>query len=434
MSVEAFLDRIARHGNRPALVVGGRTVLYRELLSEIEGDWKVRGIRPGAVVALVGGFDLTTIATLFALWRRSCVVVPMLSPNADRCTLAEAEYIVEDGTPTAGERRAAHPLYAQLNGPGLVLFTSGSSGTPKAAVHDVDRWFAKLDRLGRRQRTLAFLSFDHIGGLNTLLYALANGGCVVCPEDRSPATVWKAIVDHEVELLPTTPTFLRLSLLDGAIPEAPSLKLVAYGSEPMPQSTLDAAKAALPYADFLQQYGMSELGVLRSRSKEDGSTWVRLGGPEFGVRVVDGLLEVKADTAMLGYLNAPSPFTEDGWLRTGDEAEQDGEWLRIRGRRAETINVGGEKVHPTEVEAVIESVSGVAQAIVHGEPNPLLGNVVVAAVSLTTGETIEDFRLRLRTELKSKLPRYAIPQRIEPLTATLGARGKKTRAPLQNAA
>ncbi|RYG21394.1 long-chain fatty acid--CoA ligase, partial [bacterium] len=440
MNVEGFLDGMAKHGPADALVVEGVSYSYLELVNEIEEAWRIRDVRPGSVVALVGGFDLLTISSLFALWRRDCIVVPMLTLDENRCGIAEVEYLVVDGKvasfsplPSGGEgsgvREPKHFLYEQLQGPGLVLFTSGSTGTPKAAVHDVTRWFVKLDRPGRRQRTLTFLSFDHIGGLNTLLYAFANGGCLVCPSDRSPATVWNAIADHNVELLPTTPTFLRLSLLDGQIQSGESLKLIAYGSEPMPQATLDAAKAALPNVEFLQQYGMSELGVLRSRSREDGSTWVRLGGSEFDVRVVEGLLEVRADTAMVGYLNAPSPFTQDGWLRTGDEAEQDGEWLRIRGRRSETINVGGEKVHPAEVESHLESLPGVAQALVRGEANPILGQVVVASVSLTTGESTEAFRARMRAELKGKLPRYAIPQRIEPLQHEVTNRGKKIRNP-----
>jgi acyl-CoA synthetase (AMP-forming)/AMP-acid ligase II len=430
VNVEAFLDSMAKRGASEALVAEGTSYSYAELVSAIEEAWQFRDVRPGSVVALVGGFDLPTISALFALWRRDCVVVPMLADDKKRCEIAQVEIVVQEARPRETGILAKHPLYADISGPGLVLFTSGSTGVPKAAVHNVARWFDKLSRPGRRQRTLAFLSFDHIGGLNTLLYAFANGGCLVCPPDRSPACVWETIARHEVELLPTTPTFLRLALLDGAVTPLPSLRLVAYGSEPMPQATLDAAKAALPNVEFLQQYGMSELGVLRSRSREDGSTWVRLGGKEFDVRVVDGLLEVRADTAMVGYLNAPSPFTEDGWLRTGDEAEQDGEWLRIRGRRSETINVGGEKVHPAEVESFLESLPGVAQAVVHGEANPILGQVVVASVRLTTDEPLEAFRARARTELRGKLPRYAIPQRIEPLANAPTVCGKKVRTPL----
>jgi long-chain acyl-CoA synthetase len=427
MTIEALLDRFSRRPRADALVIGNQTLSYLDLLDQIERK-TFREIPVGSVVALVGEFDLSTISALFSLWRRDCVVVPMLSLQESRLEVAQVEFVVSQGDATPTGRKADHELYSSIKSPRLVLFTSGSTGTPKAALHNVARWLAKLARPGKAQRTLAFLSFDHIGGLNTLLYALANGGCLVCPEDRSPSTVWSTIVHHGVELLPTTPTFLRLSLFDGPIPPAPSLRLVAYGSEPMPKATLSAAREALPGVEFLQQYGMSELGVLRSRSREDGSTWVRLGGPEFGVRVVDGLLEVSAKTAMVGYLNAPSPFTEDGWLRTGDEAEQDGEYFRILGRRSETINVGGEKVHPAEVEACLEALLGVNHAVVRGEPNPLTGQIVVAAVNLSTNETIEAFRTRMRSELKGKLPRYAMPQRVECLTNAIGERGKKLRA------
>ncbi len=427
MTIESLLDRFSRRPRADALVVDDETISYLELLDWIEED-TLREIPVGAVVALVGEFDLHTIASLFGLWRRDCVVVPMLALQDARLEIAQVEYIVSQGVVTPTGCQADLPLYRAVKSPRLVLFTSGSTGTPKAAVHDVSCWLKKLSRPGRPQRTLAFLSFDHIGGLNTLLYALANGGCVVAPEDRSPFSVWQAIARHGVELLPTTPTFLRLSVLDGSIAEVPSLRMIAYGSEPMPESTLAAAREALPSVEFLQQYGMSELGVLRSRSREDGSTWVRLGGPEFGVRVVDGMLEVRSETAMLGYLNAPSPFTEDGWLRTGDEAEQDGEYLRILGRRVETINVGGEKVHPAEIEARLEALFGVNHAVVRGEPNPLTGQIVVAAVSLSTDEPIEVFRARMRSELKGTLPRYAVPQKVECLSHAIGDRGKKLRA------
>ncbi len=399
-----------------SLVVGNTSYTYRELVE------MVPDVPSGSVVGLLGGFDAPSVAALLSLWRESCIVVPMLRRDEERLRIAQAEYVLEDGCLQRTGIKAAHPLYGEIEGAGLVLFTSGSSGTPKAVVHNMERWFAKLARPGKRQRTLAFLSFDHVGGLNTLLYALANGSTIVVPEDRSPAAVWRAINEHRVELLPTTPTFLRLALLDGPIPSLPSLRLVSYGSEPMPLGTLEAIKAALPNVEFRQQFGMSEVGVLRSQGAD--STWVRLEG----ARVVDGLLEVRSSTTMLGYLNAPSPFTADGWLRTGDEAEQHGDLFRVLGRRSETINVGGEKVHPADVESRLEALDGVAHAVVRGEPNPLVGHAVVARVVLSTDESIEEFRSRMQSELKSRLPRYAIPQRVERLTTAMGDRGKKLRA------
>jgi acyl-CoA synthetase (AMP-forming)/AMP-acid ligase II len=96
---------------------------------------------------------------------------------------------------------------------------------------------------------------------------------------------------------------------------------------------------------------LSELGILRCKSKAADSLWVKIGGEAFETRVREGLLEIKAKSAMLGYLNAPSPFTDDGWFKTGDLVEVDGECFRILGRKSDLINVGGEKVYPAKSKA-----------------------------------------------------------------------------------
>jgi acyl-CoA synthetase (AMP-forming)/AMP-acid ligase II len=161
-----------------------------------------------------------------------------------------------------------------------------------------------------------------------------------------------------------------------------------------------------------QTYGLSELGILRSKSRSNDSLWVKVGGEGFDVRVVDGLLEIKAKSAMLGYLNAPSPFTEDGWFKTGDAVEVDGDWYRILGRRSEMINVGGEKVYPAEVESVIQTMDGVESVVVSGEANAIIGSLVRATVKLSSGESAAEFRVRLRQFCKDKLSPYKIPQKV----------------------
>ena len=125
-----------------------------------------------------------------------------------------------------------------------------------------------------------FLQLDHIGGLNTLFYTLANGGTAVVAEDLSPESVCEAIESHRVQLLPTSPTFLNLLLLSEAHLRhgLSSLELITYGTEPMPESTLKRIVQAFPCARLLQTYGLSELGILRSRSRTSDSLWVRVGG------------------------------------------------------------------------------------------------------------------------------------------------------------
>ena len=99
-----------------------------------------------------------------------------------------------------------------------------------------------------------------------------------------------------------------------------------------------------PEITLQQTYGLSEVGILQSKSKSSDSLWVRIGGEGFLTRVVDGVLQIKAKSAILGYLNAPSKFTEDGWFDTGDAVEVDGEYFKILGRKSEIINVGGEEI------------------------------------------------------------------------------------------
>ena len=126
--------------------------------------------------------------------------------------------------------------------------------------------------------------------------------------------------------------------------------------------------------------------MLRSKSREDGSLWVRVGGEGFQTKVVDGVLWIKSDYAMVGYLNAPSPFDADGWFNTQDLVEVDGDWLRILGRDSDLINVAGQKVYPAEVEQAILELPNIRDVAVYGESHPLLGQVVVARVATVEPE------------------------------------------------
>ena len=131
---------------------------------------------------------------------------------------------------------------------------------------------------------------------------------------------------------------------------------------------------------------------------------------------------------MMGYLNAPSPFTEDGWFITGDAVEVDGEYIRILGRKSEVINVGGEKVFPAEVESVLQMMESVEDVAVSSEPNPLTGQIVKAQVKLNTGETVSEFRKRMREFCRDKLTNYKIPQKVLLVSEEMhGERFKKMR-------
>jgi long-chain acyl-CoA synthetase len=396
----------------------------------------------GRIVSLEAEYGLDAVAAFLALTARCAVIVPL-----SRAARAHHESFLEtgqveirvtcdDAAPPVVRltgRQASHPIYdvlRQRGTPGLVLFSSGSTGAPKAAVHDLERLLRKFKVRKRAFRTIVFLQLDHIGGVNTLLYTLSNAGAIIVPADRSPAGVCRAIQDHRAELLPTSPTFLNLLLISGAIAQhdLSSLRLITYGTEPMPASTLTRVAATFPHVKLQQTYGSTEIGIMRSESRGHDSLWVRVGGEGFETRVVDGRLWVKAESAMLGYLNAPSPFSDDGFYDTGDLVEVDGDWLRILGRKSDVINVGGSKVHPAEVESVLLAMDGVEDAAVSGEANALTGHIVTAAVRLSSGETLPAFKARMRVWCRDRLESYKVPARLRLTDGPLHSeRFKRTR-------
>ena len=196
----------------------------------------------------------------------------------------------------------------------------------------------------------------------------------------------------------------------------------------MSQGTLDALCEIFPNAKILQKYGTSEFGSPRALSRANDSLWLKLKGDELDVRVIDGILWVRTDTAMLGYLNAASPFDEEGWYCTGDLVERDGDWVHILGRESDIIVVGGEKVYPQEVEDTILGLAIVEDVVVKGEPHPILGQMVIAQVSLLEPLEEKVVRKEIRKHCRERLAPYKIPSKVEvagsPLTTD---RQKKVR-------
>ena len=428
-AIDFLLDVFRAHADEEAIVWRDRSSTFAALHDDIAAAGALQhahGVVPGAVVALEADFSPQGIAHLLALFDRGAIAVPLAPASAARHDefhrIAQVTHRIavdpDDGVAvSATAATAAHPLYDALRReghPGLVLFTSGSSGVPKAALHDGVRLLAKYKTPRQRLRTLLFLLFDHIGGFDTLLQALSNACAVIVPAERTPDGVAAAIARHRAEVLPASPSFLGLLLLAEAHRrhDLSSLRYVTYGAEVMPPGTLARLHAAFPDVTLLQKYGLTELGTMRSRSSANDSLWVKIGGEGFATRVRDGLLEIHAHSSMLGYLNAPSPFTDDGWFMTGDAVEQQGEYFRILGRASDLINVGGRKVYPAEVEAVIAEVENVRDVSVAGEPHPFTGQVVVARVTLERPEDPKALEQRVRAHCRERLAGYMVPSKV----------------------
>ena len=216
--------------------------------------------------------------------------------------------------------------------------------------------------------------------------------------------------------MPTSPTFINLILISEAYKKynTSSLKLVTYGTEPMPEITLKKFNKLFPNVKVVQTYGLSEVGILSSKSKSSDSLWVKIGGSGFETRIKNNMLEIKAESAMLGYLNAESPYTDDGWFKTGDLVETKGDYIKILGRKSEIINVGGEKVYPQEVENIILELNNVADATVYSEKSAILGSYVCAKVAIiTVTSDIESEKKKIKSYCQKKLDRYKVPIKID---------------------
>ena len=428
MIIDHFLEQMGKAGDKDAIVANGKVVSFHHLLTEYEKmqSWlQEQAIPEGAVVSFDGDYSLEAVALFLVLAANKNIVVPLSSDSKvhfdEFREIAFTEYDISfkdrQWVTTVTGRRADHPHYYEIRkrqGPGLVLFSSGSTGKSKGIVQNLSGLMRKFEVPRRPLRMLIFLQLDHIGGINSLLYTLANGGAMIVPEDRSPSKVCAAIQDFNADLLPTSPTFLNLVLLSKEYEnyDLSSLKLITYGTEPMPQSTLKTLAKLFAEVTLQQTYGLSEVGILRSKSRTSDSLWMKVGGEEFTTKIVDSRLWIKSESAMLGYLNAPDPFDEEGFLDTGDLVEQEGEWIKILGRKSEIINVGGFKVFPAEVESVLLEMDNVADVVVFGEQHHITGHIVVAKVKLEEEEALLDFKIRLRQFCNSCLQQYKVPAKI----------------------
>lgn len=426
------LKRIQENGTSVCLHSCGRRVRYDELARGIEtwlDEFPGLGVKPGAVVAIVGHFMPEAVALLLALAENGNIIVPLDDASQEevsaRLGVAEVEHCFQ-WEPVRQEfscrslmNRASHPLIERLRGAGqagIILFTSGSTGTSKAAIHSFAGMIEKhAAPAGRKAMTaMVFLKFDHIGGLNTMFWVLMNGGCMVTVEDRRADSVCQLIEAAKVELLPTTPSFLNMLVLSKANMkyDLSSLKLIAYGTEPMPESTLRSIHKMLPGVHLKQTYGLTELGILSTRSLADGSTFMAIREDDSQLKIEDGILHIKAKSPMLGYLNAASPFDQDGWYNTGDRVIVENGFMKILGRESEIINVGGEKVYPSEVESVLLEMDNVADVSVRGKPNPVVGHIVAAVFNLTEREELASLQQRVRAHCRGRLEPFKIPRDI----------------------
>ncbi|MEI6681804.1 MAG: fatty acid--CoA ligase family protein [Bacteroidota bacterium] len=403
---------------------------YADLSDDIGSAYRhiADQIPEGATVAMLSPCTYASIVRLFAL-AKNCNIVAPLIPSGDNIqkeklaafdpgftiSFDNGKMIISKNQPGNQSDSLVENFISNRHA-GLVLFSSGTSGKPKAVLHDLTNLIAHYQskKKHRHRIFMLFLLFDHIGGLNTIFNALYTGGCLVIPEKRSPEGICGEIEKHGVEILPVSPGFLNLLLMSKMNEQfdLSSLNAITYGTEPMPLQLLQQLKSALPKVRFIQTFGTSETGIIQLRSFSGNSTAFSISDPDVEYKIEEGELLIKSKLQFVGYLNNQAPARDGSWYATGDIVEQteDG-MLKIVGRKSNIINIGGQKVFPEEVESVLHAHPLVGDCVVYSQQNAITGQIVVCDVVIAAPNegTEAGLKKELRSHCFHNLERYKVP-------------------------
>jgi len=370
-------------------------------VAALAGGLRAAGVRPEDAVAWRSGNRIGSLLAYRACWRLGAVAAPIHHRAGDQ----EAASIVErvgpqlvldldelpTGPPVGPEDGGATPEALAV-----VLFTSGSSGRPKAVLHThralahKARLMASVHGVGPADAVLMPAPLAHVSGL--LNGVLLPG---VVPMKAVLMARWSAeraltlIEEERVSFMVGPPTFfVELLAADGFTPAAVrSLRLISSGGAGVSAAFVRDAAERLG-ARVKRSYGSTEAPTVATTTEVDtqeqaATTDGRAVG-EVELRCgPGGELEVRGPELFAGYLDAEddaAALTDDGWFRTGDLATLDAGWLTIVGRSKDVIIRAGENVDPTEVAGALEAHPAVRQAVVLGEPDDRLGERVVAVV------------------------------------------------------
>jgi acyl-CoA synthetase (AMP-forming)/AMP-acid ligase II len=457
MNVGQAIDRaLERVPDRTALIVGDRQCSYRDLeqwVRRVAAALTARGVGPGARVALVDNGSVLSVATILAAARIGAssaqMNVLLTTDELNKLVTAVDARVGVAGEPfrtrlagalgddaVFGEDDIASLEENELDGPvdavdeaddALVLFTSGTTGLPKpifishgAVAERLSFYAAPIDPDAPPVVDMMSAPIFHVGGTLGLLVSLRSGRTVVMLP-RFDAGAWlQAVEQHRVSQTFMVPTMLQriLDHPDFGTRDLRSLQQISYGAASAPVALVERALDILPDVRFVNVFGQTEtLGAYAALTAEDHRARRKLGSagrplPGVELRIVDVATETDCPVGAVGqvWVRAAQNVTPD-WLRTGDLAflDDDG-YLHPVDRMTDTINRGGEKLGPIEVEEVLRSHPAVRDAGVCGVPDPELGQRVAAVVVTVDGEDLDPDDLRAFAA--ERLAPYKLPERI----------------------
>lgn len=395
-----------------------------------------RGVVAGDSVAWLAHNSLRGLALLQACRQMGARYVPLnwrlaAAELANIAAHANLQHLLHDQAHArlAAEVLALAPLprpRAADHRPGdlMLVYTSGTTGSPKGAIHTWSGMQANMaaavdcQDLDASTRTLAVLPMFHVGGLCIqLLPTLAAGGRVRLHPRFDPGAWLRDVAIWRPTTSLLVPAVMKALVEhpDWGATDLSSLRFVNSGSQVVPRSLIEAFHArGVPVA---QVYGGTETGPvsIALRPRDAMAQVGRCGQPAKGVSVrlgPDGEVQLKAANLMRGYHRSEVPaFDAEGWFHTGDLARRhnDGSY-EIVGRSKELIISGGENIHPAEIENLLLQHPDIAECCVVGLPDARWGEVPVLALVPHPGRTIDEAALRQLFE--QRLARFKHPRRV----------------------
>lgn len=465
------VDHSARESGRaPAIFAPGQVISYHAFHSavcEVQQKIKSSGIKTGDHVGIAAGSSADYLIVLFALWRRgavACLLNPRLPIQtlstqirgarcailltdikdiltSDRITIPKLGF--HEVCPRAAPPKIHHadtggmPIQYDLARRATVIFTSGSCGAPKPAVHSWGNHY--YSALGanehipflREDRWLLSLPLYHVSGLGIIFRAFLGGGAIVIPDDKNDLT--KAVVKNRVTHISLVTTqlyrFLKNKKNVGALR---GLKAILLGGSAAPCSTIRKAMAAgLP---VYVSYGLTEMASQVATSERLSSK-----NPFRGARVLkyrrvkisdEGEILVKGKTLFEGYGQGKGlrrPWDQKGWFATGDWGSLSGDGtLTVSGRGDNMFICGGENIQPEEIERHLCQIDGIVQAIVVPVANEEFG--ARPAAFIQTNEGIRLSKREILSSLRGRLPSFKLPDQIYAWPAAAGTGIKPNRS------
>lgn len=473
LSFDWLAHRAATLPRQPAVEFHGATWTYADLdrwVSELASAALGAGARPGEPVALLAANSAAYVAALWAAARLGTPLAPLnwrlsmgeLTWQVERLRaalllhdahfVANAKDIAErsgvrllriEGSLAAGPLPGAWP--GSWTGDFVLMFTSGTTGRPKAARLTFENFFASATAsafnigVNPADRWLACLPLCHVGGLSIATRSVIQGTTAVIHDTFDPVRVNYALREERITLLSVVPTMLARMLEVDAAGYPPSVRAVLVGGGPVGRDLLERATArGLP---VLQTYGLTE-ATSQVTTLAPSDALRRLGSAgkplfTFQLRVdappgAAGEILVAGPNVFAGYLEDPEATERalrDGWLRTGDIGRLDEEgFLYVLDRRDDLIVSGGENVYPAEVEAALEAHPAVREAAVVGLRDATWGQTVAAAVVFEPGSAVD--WARLEGWLRERLAAYKLPRRwiaVEALPRTTSGKLQRHR-------